>query len=935
MHMAIYDNLASSISMRLTGVLLPLLLLAGCQGGSTEDTGPDAGIIDYPIAYVKHPYAIDEDTGEVIQPDLTDPLYFAEGGDLYIRSRSSLSGTETNITAAVTQGQGDVKDVSVSFDGNKLIFSLRLFDPNPNDDETPRWDIFEYDIPSQQLTKLMDDAIAELGDDVDPHYLPDGRIVFSSNRQATAQAILLREDPALNKQAFSALDEDEDVQAMVLHVVDADGSNGSIRQLSFNQSHDLDPVVLSSGWILFSRWDNAGPGNGAVNLYRIRPDGSGLELVYGPESHDSGTNGVEIQFVQTRALVNGNAMGLVMPFNEDAVNQSNPAGGGTFGGGDVVYINFSNNLDDAHSPATVNAVTTDGSLSPGGRYASFYPLYDGSSRMLVSKGFCRIEINGVERACIEPYVSDPAAIELPSDYSVWMYDLAGDAEKPVVPAEPGIRITDVVVGSQSRAYPPVAADATLDPVLEAEQVGMLHIRSVYDFDGMFNNLSNFTTNAAGSLSEMASSIQTSADERPARYLRLVKNVSIPDPDDELTPGLPDLDGTAFGPNRRLGMREILGYAPIEPDGSVMVKVPADVPFTIEVLDSEGRRIGARHDNWMQLTAGETRQCSGCHNPANGLPHGRPDQEPTPVNQGAGLPAGTPSLPWPMPAGLGTVTPLYAVTGETMAEARYNRCVSDLACASLPLASVNFEPAVDPLYEDIWTDINAAAVNLADSMMAYAELQGVGEIFELPANPPPVYPSDCLTDWDNVSYTCRTVINYPDHIHPLWAKPRGVAGVNTCTNCHSTRDMDNPANAIQVPAGQLNLSDNNLMDDQTIVSNGQEHAYRELLFNDTELVVNGTALEERLVDFDTFDADGNPITIQVPVNVGPSMSSNGARVSYFFEKLNNTELNAGRGLSGVVDHSGFMSAAELRLVAEWLDIGAQYYNNPFDPNVPTN
>jgi hypothetical protein len=145
-------------------------------------------------------------------------------------------------------------------------------------------------------------------------------------------------------------------------------------------------------------------------------------------------------------------------------------------------------------------------------------------------------------------------------------------------------------------------------------------------------------------------------------------------------------------------------------------------------------------------------------------------------------------------------------------------------------------------------------------------------------------------------------------------------------------------AIQVPAGQLNLSDNNLVDDATIVSNGQEHAYRELLFTDTQLELDGMGgLQEVLVDQDTgqLDINGLPIIIQVPVNVGPSMSSNGARVSYFFEKLNNTELNAGRGLSGPTDHSGFMSAAELRLVAEWLDIGAQYYNNPFDPNVPTN
>jgi hypothetical protein len=33
------------------------------------------------------------------------------------------------------------------------------------------------------------------------------------------------------------------------------------------------------------------------------------------------------------------------------------------------------------------------------------------------------------------------------------------------------------------------------------------------------------------------------------------------------------------------------------------------------------------------------------------------------------------------------------------------------------------------------------------------------------------------------------------------------------------------------------------------------------------------------------------------------------------------------------HDGRLSGAELKLISEWLDIGAQYYNNPFD--VPQN
>jgi hypothetical protein len=37
---------------------------------------------------------------------------------------------------------------------------------------------------------------------------------------------------------------------------------------------------------------------------------------------------------------------------------------------------------------------------------------------------------------------------------------------------------------------------------------------------------------------------------------------------------------------------------------------------------------------------------------------------------------------------------------------------------------------------------------------------------------------------------------------------------------------------------------------------------------------------------------------------------------------------GGNVPGTVNHRGFLTASELRLVAEWVDVGAQYYNNPF-------
>ena len=71
-----------------------------------------------------------------------------------------------------------------------------------------------------------------------------------------------------------------------------------------------------------------------------------------------------------------------------------------------------------------------------------------------------------------------------------------------------------------------------------------------------------------------------------------------------------------------------------------------------------------------------------------------------------------------------------------------------------------------------------------------------------------------------------------------------------------------------------------------------------------------------------DVAGNDIL--APATVNPSMSSAGANASNrFFSRFDD-----------VADmHNGYLSDAEKRLIAEWLDVGAQYYNNPFD--VPIN
>jgi Hydrazine synthase alpha subunit middle domain/WD40-like Beta Propeller Repeat len=860
-------------------------LAAGCGGGGDGSVGvgsgqdPDPVAIDFPIAYTKGPL-LDDQMQMQQSTDLRELVRFNVGTDLYLRDRASPTAIERNITIGETQGLGDVMGLDIAADGTKVLFAMRgPFDPNLAIEDQPTWNIWEYEIATQTLRRIIaSDITAEAGQDIWPRYLPDGRILFVSTRQRQAKAILLDEGkPQFDALVDHARQENRDDPAFVLHVMNSDGSD--IHQISFNQSHDLDPSVLSTGQVLFSRWDHAG-GNDGIHLYRVNPDGTGLELLYGAESHLTGTNGSEIEFIDAREMPDGRIMAVLRPFDQPEL------------GGDVAIIDTSTYVENtqptaanqgmmgpAQVSATTNQVRTDNLPSQGGRFGGAFPLWDGTGRVLVSWAICRLVENNVIVPCDAQSLADPNAQSAPPFYGIWIYDPLTQTQLPIVTGEEGVLIGEVVA-AQPRALPQSIPDKVsgvdLDADLVAENVGILDIRSVYDVDGV--------DSANPDIATLADPAQHTAAERPARFLRLEKAVSIPSRD------VRDFDNSAFGVNAGQGMREILGYAPIEPDGSVRIKVPANVAFGISVLDANGRRISQRHQNWLQLMPGEERTCNGCHSTASGLSHGRDEAF-------ASAYAGATTTGQPFP---NTDPALFADFGETMAEARTRlSCASD--CAVL-------NPSVDLSYEDVWTDETAAG-RLRDLAFTYryADLD----------TPPPTSVA-CVSSW---SATCRIVINYEQHIHPLWGLTRQILDTDgvtvladhTCTQggCHAPVDA---MNATAVPAAQLDLTDGPSPDVAE-----QFNAYRELLAQDfAQEVVNG-ALQDIVIDIGP-DANGNPILVNVPV--APSMSTAGANASNrFFSRFD---------VGG--SHEGYLTPAELRLISEWLDIGGQYYNNPFDAPV---
>ncbi|MDE2252245.1 MAG: hypothetical protein KGL25_12670, partial [Gammaproteobacteria bacterium] len=337
--------------IRLLGALFAALLMSSCSSSGSVDIGRGqsaGGTTDFGIAYIKRTLPTDPTALAQLRnlDDLTHQRPFWSKADVYIRDKATPSGVERNVTARVTgTAFYDIRDLDVSADGTKLVFAMRgpIADPKMKDFLPPTWRIWEYDIAADNLHSLTDDVTADEGEDISPHYLPldtahpNGRILIASTRQRYSKGVLLIE----GKSGFEAQTENDDESAFTLNVLDPTLTGPSaFQQISFNQSHDLNPTVMAGGRIMYTRWDNAPGGTNAMHLYTMNPDGSDVELLYGARSHGVGTpdpvTGVptEVQFVKARQMEDGHVIALMRPM-----------GSGTDFGGNLAILDVVNSVE--------------------------------------------------------------------------------------------------------------------------------------------------------------------------------------------------------------------------------------------------------------------------------------------------------------------------------------------------------------------------------------------------------------------------------------------------------------------------------------------------------------------------------------------------------------------------------------------------------------
>jgi hypothetical protein len=457
--------------------------------------------------------------------------------------------------------------------------------------------------------------------------------------------------------------------------------------------------------------------------------------------------------------------------------------------------------------------------------------------------------------------------------------------------------------------------------------GILNIRSVYDMDG------EDMAAADGGIQTLRDPAVIAPDDRSERFIRALTRRNIPSELEQailVDPVLNPTDGS--GP--QMGLRPILGsgdrtlhdilsYGMVEPDGSAVIQVPHDTHFTFEVVNKYGKRVDliaepdysynylTEHPITLLLEEGEERECNGCHDPDNDTPHARTDIPTASANPGA------PGDGMPFP----NANPQIIATRyrESMVEA-----------LTFWLGDVPGEKGeID--YEDFWTNPFIAtpypsfAYSMKDLMTA------------VPVNDPA-----CLEHWTS---DCRITINYLKHIQPIWDVCRPQAGYKSCTSCHDKAD-NNPADKCPGgggAGGDLVFSgDPDPWNPQEVASYVQlfEADYYQMNQNGVWVLVTDPDIEcpnGIEGDLSTEPQDGICITRRL-------MSARGAIPSARFFRLFDDDpdddayevesIDASTGAKKDLSfHMGMLTPAELRLIAEWLDTGAHYYNDTDDYALP--
>ncbi|MDP2895385.1 MAG: hypothetical protein Q8Q12_02350 [bacterium] len=161
-----------------------------------------------------------------------------------------LNLTTGELTVLLDDPEGTVRDPQVHYDGETIVFSYRK-------GGSDNFLLYEINADGTGLRQLTDGPF----DDIEPTYLPDGGIMFCSNRCKRWVNCWL-------------------TQVAVLYRCDSDG--GNIVPVSSNNDHENTPWPLPDGRVLYQRWEYVDRSQVHYHhLWTMNPDGTAQMVYYG------------------------------------------------------------------------------------------------------------------------------------------------------------------------------------------------------------------------------------------------------------------------------------------------------------------------------------------------------------------------------------------------------------------------------------------------------------------------------------------------------------------------------------------------------------------------------------------------------------------------------------------------------------------------------
>lgn len=246
-----------------------------------------------------------------------------------------------------------VRDPEISFDAARVIFSMKI-------GGFGRWQIWEMNVDGTGERRISG---SDQWNDLDPAYLPDGRIVFTTDRNGWADGY-------------------ENLPSAQIAVMNGDGTG--VRVLKQHMAGQFNPLLGADGMLYFSQWDfhdrrgsiDLANSDFDVNrflLWKMFADGSGFDHPhFGAHTLYDFSGG----YVEIREL----------PSEPDRFLATLADEFFTFGGGSIVRLEPRAD-QDLDEPVFLSAdVFMAGSGNASGRWRSPFPLADGRVAASYSPG---------------------------------------------------------------------------------------------------------------------------------------------------------------------------------------------------------------------------------------------------------------------------------------------------------------------------------------------------------------------------------------------------------------------------------------------------------------------------------------------------------------------------------------------------------------------